>query len=183
MLQPLFDFVEKFATDFSWKRLVIFISLVLIVGAIFFLYEAQTATNQLSKYERTVVILEKLESLNRNNNEENEVIKNIYSGLTDITEPSMSPGNFTTSIPVEIKQALLGASPWLLFCLFFIPSYFKGNKDAPSIIGGTLLLAFFMGLGGYFIPTHWSPWIAFGIYPFGVNLLIFLLFAWLGNRK
>jgi hypothetical protein len=107
MLQPFFDFVEKFATDFSWKRLVISISLVLLVGAVFFLFESQTATYQLSKYERAVFILEKLESLSHSSDEEKKVIKNIYLGLTGITEPSASLATFTTSIPIEIKQALL----------------------------------------------------------------------------
>jgi hypothetical protein len=40
-----------------------------------------------------------------------------------------------------------------------------------------------MGIGGYFIPIDWSPWIAFGIYPFGVNLLILIFLAWFGNKK
>ncbi len=183
MLQPFFDFVEKFATDFSWKRLVISISLVVLAGAVFFLYEAQTATSQLSKYERTVVILEKLDSLSPVSNEEKVIIDNIYSGLTGITELVSNPAAFSASIPIELKQALLGASPWLLFCLFFIPGYFKGNAEAPSIVGGTLALAFIMGLGGYLIPVEWSAWIAFGLYPFGVNLLMLILLMWIGNRK
>ncbi|WP_167631983.1 hypothetical protein [Mariprofundus ferrooxydans] len=183
MFQPFFDFVEKFATDFSWKRLVILVSLVILAGTVFFLYEAQTATYQLSKYERAVTVLEKLESLSPNSDEEKEVINNIYTGLTGITESSSNPATFSAHIPIELKQALLGASPWLLFCLFFVPGYFKGNEEAPSIVGGTLALAFIMGLGGYFIPVEWSSWIAFGLYPFGVNLLILILLIWFGNKE
>jgi hypothetical protein len=183
MLQPFFDFIEKFATDFTWKRLVILISLVTVAGAILFLYEAQTATSQLSKYERTVGIIEKLETLKLENNDSKKVINNIYSGLAEITEPQSNPATFSTNFSVEVKQALLAAVPWLLFCLFFIPGYFKGNEDAPSIVGGTLTLAFIMGIGGYFIPVNWGSWVGFGLYPFGVNLLIFILLMWYGNKK
>ena len=183
MLQPFFDFIEKFATDFSWKRLVILISLVTLSGAVFFLYEAQTATSQLSKYERAVDIVEKLESLKQKNSESQKVVSNIYSGLAEITESQSSPSSFNTNISLEVKQALLAAAPWLLFCLFFMPSYFKGNKDAPSIVGGTLTLAFIMGIGGYFIPLEWGSWIGFGLYPFGINLMIFMTLMWYGNRK
>jgi hypothetical protein len=41
MLQPVFDFIEKFATDFSWKRLIIVFSLVFIIGFVYFLFETQ----------------------------------------------------------------------------------------------------------------------------------------------
>ena len=183
MLQPFFDFVEKFATDFTWKRLVILISLVIIVCVAFFLYEAQTATTQLSKYERTVAIIEKLVVLKPDNEESKIVIKNIYSGLSNITNPTSNPVAFSTKLSIELKQALLAATPWFLLCLFFIPSYFKGNKDATSVIGGTVFLAFIMGMGGYFIPIEWGAWIGFGLYPVGSNLLIFILLMWYGNRK
>ena len=183
MLQPFFDFIERFATDFSWKRLVIAISLVIVAATIFFLYESQTATNQLSKYERSVVILEKLESLKLDSNQSKKVTDNIYKGLKKITEPTTNPVSFTTKIPVELKQGLLAASPWLLFCLFFIPGYFKGKKENTSVVGGTLALSFIMGVGGYLIPIEWESWIAFGLYPFGVNLMILILLAWIGKKR
>ena len=182
MLQPVFDFIEKFATDFTWKRLVIFLSFVVLLGIIFFLYESQTATNQLSKYERSIAILKNIEVLKLDNNESKEVANNVYLGLIKITEQNFSPASFKTNFTTEFKQALLAASPWLLFCLVFIPAYFRHNEDAPSIIGGTLILATIMGTGGYFIPKEWSSWIGFGVYPFGINLIILLLLMWYGNR-
>lgn len=183
MLQPFFDFVEKLATDFTWKRLVILISFGMLVGLALFLYEAQTATTQLSKYERTVAIIEKLGALNPDNEEEKAVIKNIYSGLSTITTPASNPVAFGTNMSIELKQALLAAAPWLLLCLFFIPGYFKENKDAASVVVGTIVLALIMGMGGYFMPIEWSSWIGFGLYPIGANLFIFILLMWHGNRK
>jgi len=182
MLQPVFDFVEKFATDFTWKRLVIFISIIALLGIVFFFYESQTATNQLSKYERSLSIIQTLEALKLDNNKSQIIANNIYLGLITITEPSFSPASFKTNLTTELKQALLAASPWLLFCLFFIPGYFRHDKDAPSVVGGTLFLAIVMGIGGYFIPIEWSSWIGFGAYPFGANLCILLLLMWYGNK-
>jgi hypothetical protein len=182
MLQPFFDFVEKFATDFTWKRLVILISLVMLVGLAFFLYEAQTATSQLSKYERTVAIIEKLGTLTPDNEQEKVVIKNIYSGLSTITNPTLNPVAFSTNISIELKQALLAAAPWLLLCLFFIPGYSKEIKDS-AVVCGTIVLALIMGMGGYFMPIEWGSWIGFGLYPIGGNLLIFILLTRYGNRK
>jgi len=183
MLQPFFDFLEKFATDFTWKRLVILISIVMLFCAALLLYEAQTATTQLTKYERAVAIIEKLSALKTDNEESQLVVKNIYSGLSNITNPVLNPIAFSTNISIEIKQAFLAAVPWLLLCLIFVPGYLKGANDASSVIGGTIFLALTMGIGGYFIPITWGSWIGFGLYPFGINLLIFILIVKYGNRK
>jgi hypothetical protein len=183
MLQPLFDFIEKLSTDFTWKRLVILISLVMLIGVALFLYEAQTAITQLSKYERTVAIVEKLSALKPENEEGKVVINNIYAGLSVITNPVSNPVAFSTNISIELKQAFLAATPWLLICLFFIPGYFKEKKDAASVVGGTIALALIMGMGGYFIPVELGSWVGFGMYPVGANLFIFILLMWYGNRN
>jgi len=181
MLEPVFNFIEKLSTDFSWKRLVIIMGLVSLIGAVLFLYESQTATSQLSKYERTVKIIENLEKLKIDNQESKKIKENIYSGLADVTDPKSNLA-FDTTVPIEIKQALLAAAPWLIFSLFFIPGYFKGNEDAPNIVGGTIALAFIVGIGGYFIPPSWGAWIGFGLYPFGINLLLFAFLMIHGNK-
>ncbi len=182
MLQPVFDFIEKFATDFTWKRLVIFFGIVAVVAVVFFLYEVQTATSQLSKYERSVVVIEKLESLKLDNKESKVVATNIYTGLVNITKPNSSPATFKASLSTELKQALLASAPWLFFCLFFIPGYFRRDADAPSIVGATIALSIIVGSLGYFIPVEWGSWFGFGVYPFGINILIFILLMTFGNK-
>ncbi len=183
MLQPVFDFIEKFSTDFTWKRLVIFMSLIVILIVIFLLYESQTATNQLSKYERSLSILKEVEILKFSDSESKEIKNNILKGLKTITNIENTSIYLGTKLSIELKQALLAASPWLLFCLFFIPAYLRKDTDASSIVGGTLALALIMGLGGYFIPPSWGSWIGFGLFPFGINLLIFFILMHYGNRK
>ena len=112
-----------------------------------------------------------------------QAIENIYIGLNKITEPVAPPPAFSERISVEMKQALLAASPWFLFCIFFLPGLFKGNKEAPSIIGGSLFIAFLVGFGGYLIPTEWGSGIRYVIYPLVVNLIIFILLVLKGRKK
>jgi hypothetical protein len=183
MFQPFFDFIEKFATDFSWRRLIIFFSLTIIVGFIYFMFELQTATSQLSKYERTIAILEKTQTIKSDNEQIIHVVENIHKGLGEITAKNPTELGVEISISKEFKQALVAGALWGLMSLFFIPALIKKTRDdALSIVGGCLFLACATGLGGYFLPTNWSGWIVFGLYPVGVNLLLFVFFAYLGNK-
>jgi len=78
MIQPFFDFIEKFATDFSWRRLIILFSLIFILGFVYFLYESQTATSQLSKYERSIEIIKQAELINPTDSNARKIITNIF---------------------------------------------------------------------------------------------------------
>jgi hypothetical protein len=62
MLQPFFDFVEKLATDFTWKRLVILISFVMLVGVALFLYEAMKLRQQPPNCQNMNVLLPSLKN-------------------------------------------------------------------------------------------------------------------------
>lgn len=137
-----------------------------------FFYDTQTATTQLLKYERIAVLIEKLEALKLNNEEAKIVIKNIYSGLSDIT--SHTSNNFLifdVNISVEIKRALLAAAPCLLLSLLFIPRYLKGEKDSANVVGGTIVVSIIIGGITYLIPIGW------GFYPpiITINILVFSL--------
>lgn len=184
MFQPFFDFIEKFATDFSWRRLIILFSLTILIGFVYFMFELQTASSQLSKYERTIAILEKTQTIKAENEQVKHVLENIHKGLGEITAKNPTELGINVSVSREFKQALAGGALWALMALFFIPSLIKKTRDdAASVIGGCLFLAFAIGLGGYFLPITWSGWIVFGLYPVGVNLLLFLFFAKLGNKS
>ena len=63
MLKPVFDFIEKFITDFSLKRSLVVMAFILFITMSLFIFDSQTSTSQLSKYERSVKIIEKLESI------------------------------------------------------------------------------------------------------------------------
>lgn len=184
MIQPIFDFIEKFATDFSWRRLIIFFSLVMLLGFIYFAYESITNSSQLTKYERAVQILEKSQSLKSDDPKVIVVLDNIHTGLNAITESSIATIDRGLTLKQEIKQAIAGGAVWFVMALFFVPALVRKSKDdAAPIVGGCLALSFITGLGGYFLPTTWDTWIVYGLYPVGLNLLLFIVFAYLGNKK
>ncbi len=99
-----------------------FFGIAAVVAVAFFLYEAQIATSQLSKDERSVIVIEKLESLKLEKKEPKVVASNIYAGLVNSTESNSSP-------------------------------------------------------------VEWSSWFGFGVYLFGINILIFILLMASGNKE
>ena len=178
MLQPIFDFIEKLASDFSWKKIVILVCLLFVISLSWFAYEAQTATNQLAKYERTVAVLEKLETLSLSDEKSKKVAENIYRGLDSVTKPSEYQLSFINELSLEARQALLSASPWVLFMLFFVPGAFRKDTEARDSILALVFIGLLIGVIGYFIPTKWGVW----MYPLAGNFLFLVLIAWYGNR-
>lgn len=183
MFQPLADMMEKFATDFSWRRLIILLGFIILILLGFIFYEFETSTNQLSKYERTVVLLEKLNSLEQGNNNIKSITTHIYSGLENITNPTSDSISLTLNISREQKQALFASLPWILFGLIFLPGVFKGEQKARNIVGGSAIFMFLVGLGGYFIPVEWGSIIGFALYPILINIFLFAVLASMGRRK
>ena len=178
MLQPIFDFIEKLASDFSWKKIVILACLMFVISLFWFAYEAQTSTNQLAKYERTVIILEKLEALALNDEKSKKVAENIYSGLDSVTQASKYQLSFINELSLEARQALLSASIWLLFILFYIPGAFRGDIEAKNSIWALVFLSMLIGGIGYFVPVKWGLL----MYPIVGNFIILVILAWYGTR-
>jgi len=174
MFQPLVDVMEKFITDFSWKRIIILLGFLSLVIFAFIFYEAQTSTSQLSKYERTVVLLEKLDVLNQNNSYSKNIVKKIYIGLENINNPISNTLTFSLNLPREIKQVLLASIPWVLFSIVFLPGFIRGDEESRNIFGGLLVILFLVGFGGYVIPASWGSIIGYILYPLIINFLIFV---------
>lgn len=183
MLQPIFDFIEKFSTDFSWRRLGTVISVFLLFGLLYFIYESQTNSIQLGKYERATDVLINLQGIETPSVEEQLVINQIISGLESITYDYASKSGSTLSIKKEIRQAFFGGIIWLILTIAYLPSVFNKNKDGnASAVAGCIILAVATGTIGYFLPITWSDWIIFGLYPIGFNITLLLFFAYYGNK-
>lgn len=85
MLDPVFQFAEKFITDFSWRRLALFFSFIALLALTLVVYEWQTATFELSKYERAAALLQELETLSKSDNKDiNIAVKEITKGVNEI---------------------------------------------------------------------------------------------------
>ena len=178
MLQPIFDFIEKLATEFSWKKIVSLLFMVLVLSVSWLAYEAQTSTNQLTKYERTVAIIEKLETLSLSDPKSQKIAENVYQGLESLTKANEYQLALINDISLEARQALWSAIPWLIFTLFYIPSALRGETEARNSIYALIFLSLLIGGIGYFVPIKWGTW----MYPLVGNFLFLLILAWYGNR-
>ncbi|UPT76676.1 hypothetical protein MN086_06365 [Sulfurovum sp. XGS-02] len=183
MFQPLVDVMEKFITDFSWKRIIILLGFLSLIFLAFTLYELQTATSQLSKYERTVVLLEKLSSLKQDNNSSKIIIDHIYSGLETINNPISNSINHSINLSRELKQALIASLPWILMFIAFIPGALRGDSKARNIVLGTAVFTCLIGIGGYNLPMKWGNTINFILYPILINFMLFVLLVLKGSKK
>ena len=178
MLQPIFEFIEKLATEFSWKKIVILIFVVFGFSLLWFAYEAQTSANQLTKYERSVAIIEKLEALSLIDPKSQKIAENVYQGLEAVTKANEYQLSLIRDSSLEARQALLSAIPWIIFMLFYIPGALRGETEARNTIYALLFLSLLIGGIGYFVPIKWGTW----MYPLGANFLFLLILAWYGNR-
>ncbi len=123
MLDPVFQFIEKFVTDFSWRRLTIVFSILSILTAAFFLYEWQTSTNELARYERSTQVLKELNALINSENEEiNESAKIINSRIQEVVKKDDITSKLELSVSSEFAQIFFAILPWLLIALILIPS-------------------------------------------------------------
>ena len=178
MLQPIFDFIENLANNFSWRKVVILITLLLTISGFWLLYESQTASNQLTKYEKSVALLEKLNTLNLDDPSSKKIIGNIYQGLELITKPNQYQTPIIDTISLELRQAIFAALPWLVITLLFVPATFRGEASSRDSALGTIFISLIIAIIGYFFPTKWGV----GVYPIGANLLFLVIMAWWGNR-
>ena len=123
MLEPLFQFVEKFVTDFSWKRLAIFFSFLGLVVLTFILYEWQTASNELNRYERATSILLQIEPLlDSKNSVVVETSKELVDNLKLVIKQKDIFSSLEVSINPIISQIFFGLLPWIVIVIILLPS-------------------------------------------------------------
>lgn len=77
--------------------------------------------------------------------------------------------------PVQIINGLAATG--------FLPSAIKnGREEAYHAIAGFTFVISIISLAAYFIPSDWNKWIRYGGAQM-INLLLFLFFAYIGNKK
>ena len=182
MLQPVFDFIDKLSTDFSWKKVVVLAALLTIAIFFLFAYETQTNTSQLSKYERSIAILEKLESIKLESTEAKNIKKNLYHGLSKINNSESSTFNMPgieLGISYELEQSLYTAAPLLLLSFLFL---IEGKGGSSRVLGG-IFLAFLMGGIGYTATSIINTSNNANYIPLTLNVILFTIMAWFSKLK
>lgn len=176
-MQPIFDFLEKFITDFNWKRVSLLIFLIVFIIISYFLYE-QTFFSQISKIEKVTLILKDLENI-KITEENKSIINDIYSKIEYILNSDKNLFDFLQKInlSVEFNNAILNSSPWILLLLIFIPRILKKKDDINALIGLCFFI-FITGFIGYFLPNK-----NFLLYAIISNVLLFIILILFAKKK
>jgi hypothetical protein len=183
MLEPVFQFIEKFVTDFSWRRLTIVFSFISIIAASFVLYEWQTSAYELARYERSTLVLKELDSLISSENREiRESAKIINSKIQEVVRKEDITSKLELSVSPEFAQIFFAILPWLLIALILIPNAFKNKEEPVNMLIGFIMFIFIVGFLAYFIPTDWSKLARYGGAQL-FNIVVLALLARWGNRK
>lgn len=182
MLQPIFDFLDTLSTDFTWKRALVITCMLALTALTLFAYELNTSTSQLSKYERSISILEKLESIELKSTEAKEIKKSIYLGLNEINSPTPDIvifKDFDLDLSIESKQALLTACPWILLSLIFL---IRIRHDGNAFLG-CISVALLMAGFGYVAAVGFSPSQNSIHIPAAVNIIMITIVLIIQSRK
>ncbi len=184
MLDPVFQFLEKFVTDFSWKRLALFFSFLSLVIFVVVAYEWYTSSYELTKYKAAVEILKELEPLIKSEHMEiSEPAKSISSNILKAVQNQGIANAVELTFSPRISQAIFAGLPWLLFLLLYLPSAVKeGQGEAVNATIGFAIFCAIAAVVGAAIPTDLNNWIRYGI-PQAVSFVLFGIAAYYGNRS
>jgi len=130
MFDPIFQFLEKLVTDFTWKRLLFILTLSFLVVAIIITYENYTGHFRLSRIERATTLLDKLVALEDNIKKSinNDFLK-IHKRLTDDLNAYINHSFTPFSLPEWVLRMFSAAVPWALLSLIFSLSDDDKTKD------------------------------------------------------
>lgn len=181
MLDPLFNFFEKLIDQFSWRRLI-FVALILVLSSIsLIVFESYTGHFRLSKIEKTVDIIAKLNELPPDITKQGrESIINTTKILSQDLE-SFSGGNSTPfSINVNLLKVIAALAPWLLFAAI-LP--LTGNNGSKEALIGIIVCAIPSGIIGFYLPLFAGEWVNYVAFPFGYFIVAVALVMLWHKRK
>jgi hypothetical protein len=165
---PFFNETKELFLNFSWRRLLYLISIIIIIFFTCVSYEWYTKQFELSKLERCTQILKNLQEIDKNGFSEDSM-KNAHDQILSRLNIVLLPKSQMFSINPNVVKIVFAILPWFLFSLIFIFDK-SGNTKIPGLIG-TSLFAVLSGLVGMLIPIFMWPWGNIIIYPWLVFLI------------
>lgn len=172
MLEPLFEFFEKLVSQFTWRRLIFMIVLVLAVVTSLVVYESYTARFRLAKLEQIIRLVQLAE---RSTAAKDPVVRgHLTSALAHSAKEldSLSAGRATAfSLPTPWLKALAAFAPWTMLLIVFPLVPGSGTKQA---IAAVFVLAIPCAVLGAFLPDFSYSWINYLAYPAASFTTLFL---------
>ena len=176
-MEPVINFFERLVTDFSWKRLLLVIVLIGILIGGFYTYKNETSNFKLTKYERTIIILEKINKLQNEDNKTQQIIKNILNGLEDITKETKINIQ-QTEIKKQLMTILKWSFLWIILSVLFFIQYIRTKEDLKALLGSLVFTIPIMSISN-FIPEQYNT-ISNSLIANGILIVVL---AAIGMRK
>ncbi len=184
MLESIFQSFEKLISEFSWRRLVFLVLLLVITVAAIWLWENSTGQMRLTRIERTILILNSIKDL-----QEHPVVKSdpiLRSTLLAVKEDLKEFTERRSETPIldaRWRKAFAGGAPWLLFSLLYLPAFRTKEREELNALIGCLTLSVIFGVIGAWLPDFSYPWVNFIGYPVANFILIVAFALWWQARK
>lgn len=183
-LLGLFEGVKK---PFQWLGVII---ILLLIGCGVWGYERMTSTIYLSKLERKVSLIEKLQIIKNSDIVNSPELNKIYLDTVkelesfNVSQPLINQINLGE--PSAIGKAISGALLWIIVFIYGVISEAKkaGKVTGMIVFLGVVLgmIAIFFAWLGTIIPTIINPWINIIGFPI-IQILILILLSRKGNVR
>jgi hypothetical protein len=174
MLEPLFDFLERLISQFTWRRLAFVIVLVVAATTVVVAFESYTAKFRLAKLEQTIKLVQLAEHSKFATTP--DVQQHLTSTLANSAKELdlLSSGNATAfSLPSAWLKGLAAFAPWTLLLIIFPLVAGGGTKQA---IAAVFILALPLSVLGALLPDFAYAWINYIGYPvFSFAVVVFLV--------
>ncbi|MGY5736925.1 hypothetical protein ACXHP7_22550 [Vibrio chemaguriensis] len=179
MLEPVFSFLERLATEFSWRKLILVIAIAVVVVVTIAVYEQYTGHFELSKLEKVITLTEKIakaEELAKTNEELKVVLSLTTNELKGLVKAESSGVELTQTQ----KKGLFAFLPW--FILMAAGSIFARQGRMKGVTGIFLFSIPFSIIGAY-IPTFSNVYINYHVIPWSAFIVSIALIVAYQRRK
>jgi len=181
MLQPVFDFLERLITEFTWRRLALVTLLLVSTVTGFILYELYTGHFTLGKLTESAELLDTLTEQHEQVTKTGD--KNliaIHESLTNSLKEQNDGITLVFNMPEWSLKALAALAPWMLVIILAMLSDPNGIWN---MLGGFVIFVTPVLIIAALLPT-WQPWwINYILIPFALCVVPGFFLALYGNRK
>jgi hypothetical protein len=165
-------------SDFNWRNLRIFLSVIIAGIACFYVYDYYTAAFELARLQKSADLLARLQEIQAHGtNSSPELLKAqdaITAQATYVIEQKPLTLNYFWSkrscLPNPIVNFIISAFPFLIFSLILIPR--KSQQRITSLAVVFIALALFSGMLGIITGEFFGPWFRL----VGLPSIIFFIF-------
>lgn len=185
-MNHIIESLTKLFTEFTWKKLFIFICIVIVAFAGLMFYESTTKSFKLKRIEHIAEILTKLNSIETSRVLHNKELKETYGNLTKelleastIEKMSLKAPDVLHRVrePEAMYKFLTAAILWWLFSLWPFSSFWKGDYGAHGAFISIAAVGILSGAIGVFIPSFSSLWYNYLLVPLLLFIIIIAVFA------